>query len=191
MLTAREVYETINIMNKIEGSLSTPLNALGVTAQTWHETGGYRHTCGRNNVNLAGIKCSSNWLNGAIPWSTKRCVTLKTQEFVGGKFSDFKLAFRWYDSLETYLKDHARLIDLYYPVSKANADCVWGYVAGLQGKWATSPAYFQSLVKAVLRLAPELLESDWRERLKNAFVCAVQRNVLSPAQTALLHNSLM
>lgn len=190
MLTAKTVYETILEMNR-GGGLACPLSPLGVTAQTWHETGAYRHTCGKNNTNLAGIKCSSNWLNGSIPWSTRKCVSLKTQEFTGGAYKDFKLAFRWYDSLETYLKDHARLIDRFYPVSKANADCVWGYVAGLQGKWATSPAYFQSLVKAVLRLAPELLESDWRERLKNAFICAVQRNVLNPAQTALLHNSLM
>jgi hypothetical protein len=190
-LTALEVYETIGRMNK-SGGLSAPLSMLGVTAQTFHETGNYKHTCGKDNFNLAGVKCSANWLDGRIPWSTRRCTDpLKTQEFVSGKYGDYKLTFRWYDSLETYLKDHARLINLYYPVSKANADCVWGYVAGLQGKWATSPAYFQSLVKAVIRLAPELLEYDWHERLKNAFICAVQRNVLSPAQTALLHNSLM
>ncbi len=191
MLSAREVYDTINRMNKIEGSLSAPLNALGVACQTFHETGNYRHTCGDDNTNLGGIKCSSNWLDGRIPWSTRRCVTLKTQEFYNGKFGDYKLGFRWYDSLETYLKDHARLIDRFYPVSKANADCVWGYVAGVDGKWATSPAYFSSLVKAVVRLAPTLLEDDWHERLKNAFICAVQRNVLTPAQTALLHNTLM
>ena len=192
MLTARIVFDKITEMNGVQGALACPLNPIGVTAQTYHETGAYHHTCGKDNVNLAGVKCSANWLDGRIPWSTRRCTDpLKTQEFVSGKYGDYKLTFRWYDSLETYLKDHSRLINLYYPTSKANADCVWGYVAGLYGKWATSPAYFQSLVKAVIRLAPELLEDDWHERLRNAFICAVQRNVLTPAQTALLHNSLM
>lgn len=191
MLTAREVYDTINRMNKIEGSLSTPLNALGVACQTYHETGNFRHTCGKNNTNLAGIKCSSNWLNGTIPWSTRKCVSLKTQEFVGGKYSDFKLAFRWYDSLETYLKDHARLIALYYPVSRDNADCVWGYIAGLQGKWATSPAYFRSVSTAVLKLAPGLLGTDWQERLKASYIEACQRDVLKPEMRAFLHSRVM
>ena len=189
-LTAREVYDTIGRMNR-EGSLSTPLNALGVTAQTWHETGGYRHTCGKDNTNLAGIKCSSNWLNGSIPWSTRKCVTLRTQEFVGGKFSDYRLAFRWYDSLETYLKDHARLIALYYPVSRDNADCVWGYIAGLQGKWATSPAYFRSVSTAVLNLAPGLLGTDWKERLKASYIEACRRDVLKPEMKAFLHSRVM
>lgn len=191
MLTAREVYDTINRMNKIEGSLDAPLNSLGVAAQTWHETGGYRHTCGQNNTNLAGIKCSANWIDGRIPWSTRKCVTFKTQEFVGGKFSDFRLAFRWYDSLETYLKDHARLIDKFYPISKANADCVWGYVAGLQGKWATSPNYFKSVSLAIIKLSPELLGEDWHDKLKASFICAVQRDVLKPDMKAFLHSKVM
>ena len=189
-LTAREVYDTIGRMNR-EGSLSTPLNALGVTAQTWHETGGYRHTCGKDNTNLAGIKCSSNWLNGSIPWSTRKCVSLKTQEFTGGAFKDFKLAFRWYDSLETYLKDHARLIALYYPVSRDNADCVWGYIAGLQGKWATSPNYFRSVSGAVLKMAPGLIGADWWERLKASYLEAVRRNVLTADMKAYLHSRVM
>ena len=190
MLTAREVYETIIEMNR-EGALACALSPIGVTAQTAHETGMYRHTCGDGNTNLAGIKCSDNWLDGRIPWSTRRCVTLKTQEFVNGKYGDYRLAFRWYDSLETYLRDHARLIDLFYPTSKANADCVWGYVAGLYGKWATGPNYFNSVSKMVIRLAPTLLEDNWEERLKNAFIEAVRRNVLRPEQKAFLHNALM
>jgi len=189
MLTTREVYDTINQMNK-EGALACALSSLGVTAQTWHETGGYRHTCGQDNTNLAGIKCSDNWLDGRIPWSTRRCITLKTQEFYNGKFGDYKLGFRWYDSLETYLKDHARLINLYYPVSRANADCVWGYVAGLYGKWATGPNYDRSVSKMVIQLAPELLD-DWQDRLRNAFKEAVRRNVLTPSMKAYLADVLM
>ena len=190
MLTAREVYDTILEMNR-GGGLACPLSPLGVAAQTYHETANYRHTCGKDNINLAGIKCSSNWLNGSIPWSTRKCVSLKTQEFTGGAYKDFKLAFRWYDSLETYLKDHARLIDRFYPVSKANADCVWGYVAGLYGKWATSPAYFKSVSTAVLRLAPDLLGEDWHDKLKASFITACQRNVLKPDMKAYLHSRLM
>jgi len=189
MLTAREVFETIT---GIQGSLATPLNPLGVTAQTAHETGLYKHTAGQGNTNLGGIKCSSNWLDGRIPWSTRRCTEpIRTQEFVNGKFGDYKLRFRWYDSLETYLKDHARLIDLFYPVSKANADCVWGYVAGLQGKWATGPNYFNSVSTMVLRLAPELLGDDWHDRLKASYIEAVRRGVLSPHMKAILHGKVM
>jgi hypothetical protein len=54
------------------------------------------------------------------------------------------------------------LIHLFYPVSKANADNVWGYIAGLQGKWATSPYYYQGLTRMVVRLAPDLLGFNWR-----------------------------
>lgn len=190
MLSAREVYDTIVRMNR-EGNLSTPLSPLGVTAQTWHETGGYRHTCGKNNTNLAGIKCSKNWLDGSIPWSSRKCISLKTQEYTGKGFQDFNLAFRWYDSLEQYLKDHARLIDKFYPVSKANADCVWGYVAGLQGKWATSPAYFRSVSTAALKLAPGLLGTDWKERLKASYIEACRRDVLKPEMKAFLHSMVM
>lgn len=177
MTTAQDVFEAIKMMNK-GGQLMTPLNALGVTAQTSHETGHYVHTCGKGNFNLGGIKCSQNWLDGRIPWSTRKCVNLQTQEYSGGQFSDYKLAFRFYDSLETYLKDHARLIHLFYPVSKANADNVWGYIAGLQGKWATSPYYYQGLTRMVVRLAPDLLGFNWRIALIASLHEAVLRKTI-------------
>jgi hypothetical protein len=176
-LTAREVYETVLQMNR-DGSLMTPLNALGVTAQTAHETGNYYHTCGSENFNLGGIKCTRNWLDGRIPWSTRKCLCLKTQEYVGGKYADYKLAFRWYDSLETYLKDHARLISLFYSVSKANVGNPWGYIAGLQGKWATSPYYYQGLTRMTISIAPDLLGFDWRLALKASLYEAVKRGVV-------------
>ena len=190
MLTARIVYDTITEMNGTQGALACALSPIGVVAQTCHETGFYHHTCGQDNTNLGGIKCSANWLDGRIPWSTRRCVTLSTGEFYNGKMGTYKLGFRWYDSLETYLKDHARLINLFYPVSKANADCVWGYVAGLYGKWATGPNYDRSVSKMVIQLAPELLD-DWQDRLRNAFKEAVRRNILTPSMKAYLADVLM
>jgi len=177
MTTAQDVFEAIKMMNK-GGQLMTPLNALGVTAQTSHETGHYVHTCGHGNYNLGGIKCSKNWLDGRIPWSTRKCVNLQTQEYSGGQFADYKLSFRFYDSLETYLKDHARLIHLFYPVSKANVDNVWGYIAGLQGKWATSPYYYQGLTRMVVRLAPDLLGFNWRIALIASLHEAVLRKTI-------------
>lgn len=189
ILTAREVYDTIIRMNK-EGGLMTPLNALGVTAQTTHETGNYQHTCGEGNYNLGGIKCSRNWMDGRIPWSTKKCLSLKTQEFSGGQFADYKLGFRWYDSLETYLKDHARLISLFYPVSKANVGNPWGYIAGLQGKWATGPLYYQGLTKAVIMLAPHLWNMDWSLELKSYLVDAEEQGVLTRAMSEYIRGKL-
>jgi flagellum-specific peptidoglycan hydrolase FlgJ len=188
-LTPAEVFEKILQMNR-EGGLMAPLNALGVTAQTCHETGWYKHTGGDGNFNLGGIKCSDNWLDGRIPWSTRQCRSLKTQEFVNGKFGDYRLAFRWHDRLETYLKDHARLIALFYPVSRDNADCAWGYVAGVHGKWATGPSYFQSVGQMVIRLAPELVGADWMAKLQNSFAEAERRGVLSPNQRSFLRSRL-
>ncbi len=188
-LTAHEVHETVLRMNQ-KGSLMTPLNALGVTAQTAHETGNYHHTCGAENFNLGGIKCSRNWLDGRIPWSTRKCIALNTQEFSGGKYDDYKLQFRFYDSLETYLKDHARLISLFYPVSKANVGNPWGYIAGLQGKWATSPSYYQGLTRMIITLAPQLWDIDWRLELKAYLIDAEEQGVLTSAMSDYIRERL-
>jgi len=189
-LEVGEVFAAVNRMNR-EGGLWAPLNALGVAAQTCHETGWYRHTCGVGNFNLGGIKCSDNWRDGTIPWSTRQCRNLWTQEFIKDKAGDYKLWFRWYDSLDTYLLDHARLIKLFYPVALKNSDCVWGYIAGLHGKWATGPKYFESVSNMVFRVAGELLGEGWDGRLKNAYIEAVRRNVLTPSQKAFLSVRVM
>lgn len=188
-LTAKIVFEAVNQGNK-DSTFMCPLNALGVTAQTYLETGNYEHTGGKDNVNLGGIKCSSNWLDGRIPWSTKKCLNLTTQEFTNEIMKDKTLWFRWYPTLTIYLKDHARLINLFYPKSKLNEDCVWGYISGLDGKWATDPDYFKKLTKLIMQLSPSLLGSNWKDMLVNSYYVAQDRGVLTPAQCIIIHQYL-
>lgn len=186
-LNAFVVYNAIRKANR-SNILLCLLNALGVTAQTYLETGNYKSLCG--SINLGGIKCSNNWLNGTIPWSTKRCINLSTQEFYGGEYNDVKAGFRWYDSLKTYLQDHARLVYKFYPKSKRNPDCVWGYISGLYGKWATDPNYFVKLVDIIVQISPELLGDNWLTALYKSYTIAQDRRLLTPKQDFIIKQKL-
>ncbi len=119
------------------------LSPWGIAVQSYLETGNYKHFL---DFNLTGIKCTGGWIKGSIPGSNQRCVQVVTWEERKGKHTTEVAGFRSYDNLHHWLYDHSRLIYRYYPVARDNHDTVFGYFAGLHGKWATDSKYFKKLV---------------------------------------------
>lgn len=164
MLTVKDVFERAN---------KYAVNSLGVAVQTYHETGNYRHY---RDFNLAGIKCTPSWVKKG-----RKCWTARTQEHNGKTYVDIIAGFRSYVSLDDFLEDYSSLIFRLYQKSWQNIDNVFGYFAGLHGKWATSPVYFKSLVRMLFQLAPILLTVwDPGEELR----VAISRGVLADWQIA-------
>jgi len=124
------------------------LSPWGIAVQAYLETGNFEHYL---DFNLTGIKCTSGWIRGSIPNSNGRCVQAVTWEEREGKRTTEVAGFRSYDSLFHWLYDHSRLIYRYYPVARDNSDTLFGYFAGLHGKWATDSAYFKKLVNIALQ----------------------------------------
>ena len=141
MLTVYEVYE------KAKGY---PVNPLAVAVQTYHETGNYKHY---RDWNIAGIKCTRSWTKRG-----RKCWSAKTMEYYGDGYVQITAGFRSYTSLDDFFADYSDLITRLYPKCRDNPDNVFGYFAGLHGKWATSPVYFKSLVRLLFQLAPKLVE---------------------------------
>ncbi|MDI9393760.1 MAG: D-Ala-D-Ala carboxypeptidase family metallohydrolase [Synergistota bacterium] len=141
MLTIQEVYTAAQ---------KHPVNPLAVAVQTYHETGNYQHY---RDWNIGGIKCTGSWVRKG-----RKCWNGKTEEYYGEGYASVSAGFRSYDSLEDFFADYADLIARLYPKCRDNLDNVFAYFAGLHGKWATDPAYFKSLVRLLLQLAPDLVE---------------------------------
>ena len=197
LMTYIDIFNTVT-----ENNLR--LNALVLAAQTYHETGGYKHMCGKGNTNLAGIKSSKAWMNGEIPWSTKKDIELTTQEYVKetGKYITIKAKFRWYgDDVLLCLKDIERIIGTksWFSDSLENVDCCWAYLSGLISKWSKSPnamllepgwatghVYFESVSKQIVKFAPTLLGENWKTRLTSAFALAIKRKALTNDQIVFL-----
>lgn len=163
-----------------------PVNALGATVQTCHETGGYKHV---PNNNFAGIKFRP-WLTklGAKPSSP-----LLTWEVIGGKRVQQHDCFAAFSSPPHFLECYTHMIRSFprYQLAEDNRDCVWGFYAGLvKGGWATDPNYFKALVHLTVRLAPELLGGTWRDTLQNSFAAARERKVLQGWQTVMIQRAL-
>lgn len=188
--------------------LKLQVNPLVLAAQTYHETGGYRHCCGAENSNLAGIKSTKAWMSGEIPWSTKCEIRLPTQEYdrTTGRYVTIHAAFRWYGTdYELCLKDIERIIVTkpWFADAARNNDCCWAYLAGLIARWtpgpnarilepgwATGHRYFDAVAKLMAQFAPELLGNGWRERLTIALALAESRNAVTEDQTKVISSLL-
>ena len=157
-LTAETLYGAVTALNRAGGFQDgMALNALGVTVQCWHETGGFRSRPMIENRNLAGIVCTASWTNRG-----GRCFSSKTWEDGENGKETLVRGFRAYPSLAAFLADYSRLIVRYYPVSADNPDCVWAYLTGLQNgtggrKWATDSHYLDKLFRLVRELGPQVL----------------------------------
>lgn len=203
-LTPKKIFDSVL-------RLKLALNPLVLAAQTYHETGGYKHCCGRGNTNLAGVKSSEAWRKGTIPWSTKRDILLPTQEYDKSteKYITVQAAFRWYGSdYELCLRDIERIITTkkWFEDAARNNDCCWAYLSGLIARWtpgpnaklvepgwATGHKYFESVAKLMVKFAPELLGEEWKHRLTIALALANSRNASSYEEVnfiaTLLQNS--
>lgn len=200
-LTPKAIFESVL-------RLKLGVNPLVLAAQTCHETGGYRHCCGAGNSNLAGIKSTKAWMDGTIPWSTRREIRLPTQEYdrTTGKYVTIQAAFRWYGSdFELCLKDIERIITTkaWFADAARNADCCWAYLAGLIARWtpgpnarilepgwATGHRYFDAVAKLMTQFAPELLGDPWRERMTIALALAQSRRTLTVDQARVISHLL-
>ena len=200
-LTPKAIFDTVI-------RLRLGVNPLVLAAQTYHETGAYKHCCGAGNTNLAGIKSTRAWMDGTIPWSTKREVVLPTQEYdrTTGKYITIKAAFRWYGAdFELCLKDIERIITTkaWFADAARNNDCCWAYLAGLIARWtpgpdakilepgwATGHKYFDAVAKLMVQFAPELLGNGWRERLTIALALAQSRGTLTEDQKNVIADLL-
>jgi len=188
--------------------LKLQVNPLVLAAQTYHETGGYRHCCGAGNSNLAGIKSTKAWMSGEIPWSTRRQILLPTQEYdrVTAKYVTIQAVFRWYGSdFELCLKDIERIIvtKAWFADAARNSDCCWAYLAGLIARWtpgpnarilepgwATGHRYFDAVAKLMTQFAPGLLGEKWRERLTIALALGESREALAEDQARVIKGLL-
>ena len=149
-MTAEDLYRVVAAGN-IGSVWACTLNSLGTAVQCCHETGWFRSRPMMAHWNLAGIKCTKTWVNRG-----GKCFSAKTWEEEGGRRVDQMAGFRSYAGLEEFLRDYSRLIASYYPLSRDSHDCVWLYLAGLHGKWATDSKYFKALVSLVPRIADEV-----------------------------------
>lgn len=200
-LTLERVYDTAL---KLNHDYRLPLNAFVTACQTYHETGNYVHVCGTGNANLAGVKCSDNWRDRTIPWSTGQCIDLNTGEHENGKDVYGKRSFRWYgDRPDLCLRDMGDLIKRksWYQDAEDNIDCMWAYLAGLVGRWipgprvwepgwATSPVYFDSIARHLCDFAPRLLGAQGKAKLRTSYVLALTRGVLTTIQRNIIEGHL-
>ena len=200
-LSAKIIFDAI-----VENKLA--INPLIVAAQTCHETGNYKHCCGAGNTNLAGVKSTRAWMSGEIPWSTKREILLPTQEYdkATGQYITIKAAFRWYgDDYLLCLRDIERIITTkpWFADAARNNDCCWAYLAGiiaqwspgpeaklLEPGWATGHKYFDSIVRMVMQIAPDILGDEWNTRVRSALCVATARAALSKEQFLSIYNAL-
>jgi hypothetical protein len=156
-------------------SAGYPVNPLGATAQCAHETGRFSHIPGGTSHNLAGIKATRSWIEAGGP-----SVDARTGEFSKGNAVTVTGAFRVYGSTAAFLADYSRIINAYYHTSARNRDCVWGYLAGLHGRWATDPGYYKGCARMAVELAPQLLGEGWAARLESSLRLAERRGSLAP-----------
>lgn len=177
-VTPEALYNTVVALNRASGLHGgKPLNTLGTIVQCWHETGGFTSRIMTTFHNLAGISCTRSWVNRG-----GKCFSGKTWEHLEGRNQTLIKGFRAYPSLAAFLEDYSRLIAGYYPDCTDNADCVYGYLWGLQhGKggrhWATDPLYTDKLFALVQRLAPALLGERWHSILTDSANAAMRRGV--------------
>lgn len=188
--------------------LKLAINPLILAAQTYHETGNYKHCCGKGNTNLAGIKSTKAWMDGTIPWSTKREILLPTQEYdkATGQYITIQAKFRWYgEDYELCLRDIERIITTkpWFADAAQNNDCCWAYLAGIIAKWSPGPnakllepgwatghKYFDSIVRVVMQIAPDILGAEWDTRLRSALCLATTRATLSKEHFLTIYNAL-
>ena len=163
------------------------IHSFGATVHTYLETGGYDHIIGNN---FAGIKCTKGWLDKTISISNGKCVNAATQEYISGKTRVIDGEFRAYDDINHFLLDYSRLIYFYYPVVKDSYDCLWGYFAGLHGKWATDPRYFYKLVDVAFSIAPQVLKGGYTGAFVKEYKIAIAKGVLTLNMQAYLEKRL-
>ena len=188
-MTFVEVYEEIKRANK-DGGLwkGAPINVLGAACQLFHEASTSRKVNGKRVLvpfgsvlavkynNFAGIKCTPSWINKQISISNGLCKSLKTDEFISGKWiRGQSLGFRVYNDFAHFLQDYSRLLQAYYNPSPGN---VWLFLGGLCGVnrsrycWATGPAYFASLSKHVVSFGKQVLGPEWKTQLEGSLAKA-------------------
>lgn len=188
-MTVDEMFDVLKRLNA-EGKMwnGKPVNALGALAQTYHEASSRRLVNGKKAFvpfgsrlsaefnNYAGIKCTKTWVQRKIGIFNGKCVDLKTDEFIGGKWDrGTPRGFRVYDSIEHFFQDYSRIMGLYYNPSPDN---VWLFLGGLCGVnrskycWATGPAYFKSLSTHVVAFGRRLLGDNWRVMLEGSLAKA-------------------
>jgi len=175
-------YDYVKDINGTAKTEEKQINVYGFCCQISLETAyleKYRH------FNLAGIKCTKSWVNRG-----GECFNAKTPEDFGKGFVNTTGCFRKYNDSDHFLNDYSRLIHSYYPVSSSNPDCVYGYFAGLHGKWATDRNYFKKLCQIAKFLGPHLLGSEWKSKLTTSFNVALQRNLLEDWMIECVKSSL-
>lgn len=188
-----ETMHAAAIWGNAGGDLFPPgvrINALGLAAQCHHETGGFRSRPMNAHCNYAGISCTAGWIKQG-----GRCFTSSTWEHVDGEDVTLNKGFRSYPNSRAFLQDYSRLVAACYPLSAANDDCIWLYLAGLlHGKngrrWATDPYYFRSLVAAAISLAPVLVGDHWgvtwESALWTSYNAALRRGFPDPSMSAII-----
>ena len=184
----REIFLSVKEKN-LQGLFwkRVQLHPFGATVHTYLETGGYKHYIGNN---LAGIKCTKGWLKRSISISNGKCVSAKTKEYIDGSAKYIDGHFRAYDDIGHFFLDYSRLIYSYYPVAKANYDCLWGYFAGLHGKWATDPQYFFKLVDVAFSIAPKVYDVPYIHIFIDDLKKGVEREVLDNEMVAYVEKRL-
>ena len=188
-MKVEEMYELVKRLNAEKKMWKgNPVNALGATAQLYHEASSRKLVNGKKVLvpfgsrlsaefnNYAGIKCTRTWVEKKISISNGLCKSLKTDEYIKGKWVRGQpLGFRVYDSIEHFFQDYSRLMSLYYNPSPEN---VWLFLGGLCGVnhskycWATGPAYFASLSGHVVTFGKRLLGPEWRTMLEGSLAKA-------------------
>ena len=158
------------------------INRLGFTAQSALETGYWTSYLWTHANNGAGIKAHGDW-HGDI-------LVIESPEYIDGKNTIKTSTFRKYASIGLFIDDYEKKIRKGYPRSVKNADNIWGYFAGLEGKWATDPRYFGKLVINTSRIAPMVLGREWRARLKEAYELAIERTTLTSTNKVTIQRML-
>lgn len=164
------------------------LNPLAVTAQAVVETGWFSKLIAPHNY--AGIKWRADFAQfGAKPQEAV------SGEFKGGRFVRQPSVFASFPSLDAFLRayDWKMTHQKNYAVARDNADCVWGFLAGLfRGGWATDPDYFAKLARVAAHLSGGLLGSEVMAaaRLRSALSLATSRNVLLPWMPEVIESAM-
>jgi len=164
------------------------LNPLAATAQAVVETGWFGKLIAPHNY--AGIKWRADFAQfGAKPQEAM------SGEFKGGRFVRQPSMFASFPSLDAFLRvyDWKMTHQENYTIARDNADCVWGFLAGLfRGGWATDPDYFAKLCRVSAQIAGGLLGSDSQalKRLGSAFRLASSRGVLLPWMPEVIESAM-
>jgi flagellum-specific peptidoglycan hydrolase FlgJ len=169
-------------------------SAFGATAQSTLETGWFTSPLCVRYHNYGGIKTrkGDDWQKAGLPF----IAISSNEQFKDGSVKKQVSLFRVYASAEDYL---IRLNDKFlekgtfnnYRVVRLSPNCFWLYFAGLKiGGWATDWKYFQKLCDMAVKLAPELIGSQWKQSFHSSYQYAKSTGVLSEDMETMIEDTL-